>query len=306
MNKQDQNNKGFMIVGLSLAAVAIGMAVLFLFAHDVTLAFSAVIAGVVCAMLPFMLHSIQKLTVGPVGIETREAGGTIVAATSALQDIDLYLEGRGNITAPEIMEKLEALNQRHFDLIYQYMDSWRTQQVFRIINIKGDEKLRIGMQKKLSRLLPLFEALIIIANGQDYDKNLHYYYSSLAYVYKDMEPRDWDKAYENINFAIACFREKGTFTIYEFNRLICAINKKHLSGKQRDQMHKDFEVVINAQSTAWMLAEEKTAEIIAPGLQKWIEDNKGYWERANPGKTRPAKKKWVFGNRHSDAPLADE
>lgn len=287
MNYQNQHNTALIIVCLILAAVAMGVALFsVLTGNHPDLAVSWFIAATICAILPFVLPFIQKLNVGGVGLETRGSEGTIASTTSALQDIDLYLEGRGDVTASKIMEKLETLNQRHLDLIYQYMDGWRVQQILRIIKIKRDEKARKRMRKELSRLIPLLESLIFIANGQDYDRHIHYYYACLAYVYKDMEPRVWSKAYENINYAIEARKETGSlsFTMYEFNRLICLINKRTPTQKDRAQMKLDFEATLNDPSTKWMLADGETHPIIAPGLTSWLKRTDDYWQQANPPK----------------------
>lgn len=302
MNKNNQNNTTFRLVGLIFGAVIIGIGVT-IFVYDksnVNATLFLSITGVVCAMLPFTLHSIQKLNVGPVGIETREIEGAIVAATSALQDIDLYLEGRREMTNLEIMERLENLNQPHLDLIYQYIESWRTKQVFRIMKIKGSEKLRESTRKELRRLLPLFESLLIIANGQDYDKHLHFYYSRLAFVYKDMDRPDWEKAYENINYAIGAFDDSKLKRdadlvpdkFYEFNRLVCAINKEPLSPDEQKKLRGDFETFINDKDLK-MLAKEKNHETIAPGLQEWLLYI-DCWEKANGTDEEKPKTTWLF------------
>jgi len=287
-----RKSRGLMIVGFVFSLLAGGIAIYSYFFKDDSQAIYWFIFAGVAAVVPFILPQIQKVEVkGLASFEAKTESASAIAV-SALQEIDQYLSGRLNLTPDEIDDRLESLNQRHLDLVYQYLDGWRMQQVFRIINIKRDEVTRKRMREELGRLVPLFNSLILIANGQDYDKHLHYYYSRLAFIYKDMEPQSWEKAYENINYAIEARKETGnlSFTLYEFNRLICAINKKRIALEEKKQMHQDFHAVYNDLSSRWMLGEGNTSEKIAPGLENWLRSNH-YREKINAVLAQSAQQK---------------
>jgi hypothetical protein len=277
-----EKSKGILIVGIVFSLMAVGIAIYSYFIRRDSQSIYWFIAAGIAAMTPFVLPRLQKMEIKGVASFEAKTDRASAIAVSAIHDIDQYLSGRLNLTPNEIDDRLEALNQRHLDLVYQYLEGWRQQQVFRIINIKRDESIRKKMREELSLLVPLFKSLILIANGQDYDRHLHYYYSRLAFVYKDMEPQQWEKAHENINYAIESRKEIGnlSFSLYEFNRLICSINKKRLTVVEEKQMHKDFEVVYNDLSARWMLGEGNTSELIAPGLENWLKKNH-YREKIN-------------------------
>lgn len=282
MSNKNHSNRGLIGVSLVFSMVAIGMSIFLVFGNGKTelqaqaiywFGFGCIIAG-----FPFLAPWIKRFEVKGVGFEMKDTNISI--ATSVIQDIDLYLEQKGKVPPEkdkEIEDKLGMLNPSHLELVYHYLEGWRTQQVFRIISFKGDKKMQDKIREDMRLLESMFKALIYIVGGEKDNKYIHNYYSRLAFVYKDMLPKNLPAAYECIENAISRRPndDNMTFTLYEFNRLMIAIElekEKYLSADKLTTMNADFLVALQDPATRWML--NGTDSEIAPGLNEWLVKNK--------------------------------
>ena len=266
---ENKDKRILFIFSLIFAAVSLATAVVLVFGiTQIELRLQAInwfVLAIVCLLFPYVLPLIKSISL-PGGTSVQMGAHDQIA--SALQQIEHYLFEDQEINFSDLKKELANKNPRAIETIYHYLDGWRTQQVFQIIRAPNDEA-RMNTRKQISKLEPIFK--LLIDTRESNDPYLHNYYSRLAYVYKDMAEPNWKEAYNKINLAVEN-APKGTdmsFTIYKFNRLICAIKyfKKPTKEKQK-QMDEDFHDCRNEYETLKMLT--GTDEHIAPGLREWL------------------------------------
>lgn len=176
-----------------------------------------------------------------------------------------------NINVEDLKKDIIQAEQTTLISIHAVLSEFREKTVYHVLEAENNN-VSNSRRARFEKLIPIREALIE-AKSKDTDK-MHIYHAELAYVLKDQPDRQWKKAYHHINKAIES-RDKLDlgdlcFTIYEFNRLICGLHVSEMCSPE--QLEKDFETAYNDLSIRWMLFE--TDEVLAPGLLKWITENK--------------------------------
>jgi hypothetical protein len=303
-----ENEKNVIIVGLIISCVSIGI-ILFLVGFpivshvlgnnevigikDLSEVYKSIKEAIItlsllcfgCLLIPSVFPFVRKLSFKDLNIEMKPEG-RFSTTTSILQEIDFYLCGDKKLSKKEIEKLIRLLDYTHIDLVFQFLNNWRTQKVFQIIHLsQNDEKEISKYRQEIGMLIPLFETLLSAANCCNYQ--IHPYYAALAFVYKDKDETDWLNSYLNIERAIQrVVQEEGTdahIGLYHFNRLVCGINiltekkfnQKKLNVSQSDffsHLQEDYEIVTNDITVRYML--NSTSDSIAPNLKKWLEENK--------------------------------
>lgn len=233
--------------------------------------------AIICLAFPYILPLIKSINLpggGDVQLKSHEQVAT------ALQQIERYLFEDKEIDLADLQKELATKNQRAIETIYHYLDGWRTQQVFQIIKATTEDA-RLNVRKQLGKLEPILR--LLINTRESNDPYLHNYYSRLAYVCKDMAEPKWKDALDKINLAIETAPTKSdmSFTVYKFNRLVCAINcYKKPNREQQLLMESDFHDCREELETLKMLT--GTDEHIAPKLKGWLNttDRQAYIKRA--------------------------
>lgn len=130
---------------------------------------------------------------------------------------------------------------------------------------------------KLERLVPIFEALI----ESDPDEVYHRNSAQLGYILKDKENKDYERAKEALSKAIEIRDRIGEtgFSIYEFNRAICAIesdpgfkNNQASSEKAKEAILNDLRIAVGAER--WGTILENEIKMKDTTIAKWFKLNK--------------------------------
>lgn len=255
-------------VSFMFALISFGMSLLMLFrTTEVELRQQAINwfgFAVVFTLLPIIFPFIEEFTFGGSGIKMRGWR----QAVDLLKNIQNYLFDEINAIDWDLFKsEMTKPGQIGVELLFSFLDGWRTQQTYQLVHSHPGE-MRHKIREQIQKLEIIFRR--IIDWRPDNDPSLHAYYSRLAYICKDRgEPENrenWIDAYKYINQAIALApAEKGiSFTIYKFNRLICAINLTNfrpLTSDEKRIMQADFLACLEDKSD--MLTE--TNDLLAPG-----------------------------------------
>lgn len=228
------------------------------------------VLAVALIFVPLLLPFVRKITIGNSTLEMDALKNTV----SLLQHLQSYLfKETSNLDFELLKKEVQKPDSFGVELLFHYLDGWRTQQVFQLIHA-GSESLQHEIRDQIGRLEQIFLAFISMRPNND--PSLHNYYSRLAYIYKDRNPnreKNWELAYDYINRAIEhAPEEKGvSYTVYKFNRLLCTINLaefRKLTARESQQMETDYAACMDEKETRGMLT--ATDKVIAPNLSKWL------------------------------------
>lgn len=246
-------------------------------------------------MLPSMapiIDRISRINIKGTVIELKERVEKLEEKSDLLSKFYqfLYNEDKLVIIGENLKNDISHAQQNALDAILVTLIQFRENTVYQLLKPKNNDEIN-SYRAKFEKLIPILE-ILIQAENSDPDK-IHMYHAELAYVFKDSQNPQWEKAYYHINKAIE-LRNKliaGNlkFPRYDFNRLICGLHVPEICPPE--QLEKDFATVYN-DSIKWMLF--ATHELLAPGLQDWILKNKRNeietWKKEEENKSKAASK----------------